>query len=802
MRALLLCAAISVRADDPVAYMHDAAGDDFNWAQPLQPDFSLESRGSGVRISCYFANLYRAAPWPKSGGFCFLRNIVASAEHNAILLPDDLRIVPRAPHPADDPEPQNYDAKWSHVLGAKLSTVLANTFADASGMRGGLRFKNVSAGDPELCSLADARPSRRTVLLTPLGDPTSMKHWAVAAFAAFSLHLHLKADYGLPRLTHLLGGSSNRSGVNAWVDFMRAALPPAIGATVLPGNALNEKVTSSKRKEGLRPPRVPAWAQRCFNGVIVGVGGGHSVDPMWLLDRTDTLRLRRTLARHILAVTSTPRTPLRAASPLGASHRASLRTLAQQSMSRAKRAVREADPAALRVLLVNRKRRRIGNAEDIVNALTRDAAAPERRTCAPLSGACDLSWRVASINHTRMEGASAAEQVRTWLDGPNVVIVPHGAGSTHATYLPPCSVVIEVVPNMYPQFSFLVPTMRAGVHMLYLYEASALGNQPLTCLGGKDAGRTRLARADPVMHVHTPMLLQLMHRGAHLRKRCLAHFPDVEYNPHERILQTSLATSAASSHFKHLPRLLGAQEALQFHAVIPTVATGPGVTAARARSAESRAALTAAWPCRTHMNHGVGAPAACLPTPVRSPQVLQAYAAARGGALHPSCAATCGVSAEGRVLRGAVSSAVSEEQCRRCLHANVAREVLAQHSTRPAEPRGYGMELAKRNRCDRASVAIGISKSAKLPPIAPHGVALYRAAVVNRSCLATPTLRPTREEDLPMLFRERLAVLCGLRRDDVSHNLTLRIEPEDPGPPGGGGGAGGLWGRVKSVLGR
>ena len=36
----------------------------------LQPDWLATSVSSGIKIGCYFANVYRAAPWPKSGGFC------------------------------------------------------------------------------------------------------------------------------------------------------------------------------------------------------------------------------------------------------------------------------------------------------------------------------------------------------------------------------------------------------------------------------------------------------------------------------------------------------------------------------------------------------------------------------------------------------------------------------------------------------------------------------------------------------------------------------------------------------------
>lgn len=104
----------------------------------------------------------------------------------------------------------------------------------------------------------------------------------------------------------------------------------------------------------------------------------------------------------------------------------------------------------------------------------------------------------AAASATHMEGMSAPDQLRTWMDGPNLLVVPHGAGSTHASYLPPCSVVLEVMPNMYPQFSFLVPTLRSGGFMLYLLEASAIGNPQLSCHNSSSTNLKKMARGDPV----------------------------------------------------------------------------------------------------------------------------------------------------------------------------------------------------------------------------------------------------------------------------------------------------------------
>jgi hypothetical protein len=165
-------------------------------------------------------------------------NVRADPKTGALLLPDDLVAESR-----DNCTSDVIDRQFSAILGSKWSAVMNNKFFDASGMRGGLRFRNISASDARLCA-QHTRPSR-TVLMTPLGDPSSMKHWAVAAFAAFSLNLHLKYNFRQPQITHILAGSTNRS-TNAWVRFMLATLPQSMGADVIPGNTLNEKMTKSR----------------------------------------------------------------------------------------------------------------------------------------------------------------------------------------------------------------------------------------------------------------------------------------------------------------------------------------------------------------------------------------------------------------------------------------------------------------------------------------------------------------------------------------------------------------------------
>mmetsp|Transcript_44938 Transcript_44938/g.101481 ORF Transcript_44938/g.101481 Transcript_44938/m.101481 type:complete len:537 (-) Transcript_44938:180-1790(-) len=515
-----------------------------------------------------------------------------------------------------------------------------------------------------------------------------------------------------------------------------------------------------------------------------------------MLDRGDALHLRRVLARAVLSST--------AAASMPTQQSMAMRRLVEQSDTQA---TREEDPAALRVLIVNRRKRRIGNVNELVRAIRHDADSPLQRRCLPLSGACDLGWHVHSIQHTLMEGMSAPEQVSggdnmsppvqyqgrvplwalvhsaalvhlsqtstpngnlyplsryfpcalcylpllqvaMWLGGPNVVIVPHGAGSTHATYLPPCSVVIEVIPNMYPQFSFLIPTMRAGSHMLYLYETSALGNPHLTCLNSS-SGVARVARGDPVMHVHAPLLLQLIHRGAALRRRCLAHYPEIEFYPHERMMQVGLAKLGAASRWASIPRLKGAQEAIQYHHAVPTIATGPGVTNAQAQTVSSLAAREAFRSCHTYMQHGARAGHECTPTMLEPRAILQAYAALRGGKLPHSCSSLCGVTEGGDIAKS--TSSIAEESCGACLHKAVVTELLVEHKI----PVVSKQDTRWQTRCTSRGTAAARSSA---PPVTKHPrFALYRAALVSRSC---PQNILTRHAELPFLWRERISELC------------------------------------------
>ena len=86
----------------PVVFFREGAPTPY-----LQPDWVARSASSGFQISCYFANMYRAAPWPKSGGFCAFLNVKADRATGAIMLPDDLAVM--------RPSPQ-----WDEVVGGGI----------------------------------------------------------------------------------------------------------------------------------------------------------------------------------------------------------------------------------------------------------------------------------------------------------------------------------------------------------------------------------------------------------------------------------------------------------------------------------------------------------------------------------------------------------------------------------------------------------------------------------------------------------------------------------------------------------
>ena len=74
------------------------------------------------------------------------------------------------------------------------------------------------------------------------------------------------------------------------------------------------------------------------------------MDPLWVLDRTDILALRSILALEV-----------------------GLPRLASLTREAAIQSVKTSDPAALRVLIVNRKTRSIGNPHELGDAIQKSA---------------------------------------------------------------------------------------------------------------------------------------------------------------------------------------------------------------------------------------------------------------------------------------------------------------------------------------------------------------------------------------------------------------------------------------------
>ena len=543
-----------------VLYVHEPHRPE---GKPLRPSWRVTTRkGKGsTRLGCWEQNVFRAAPWPKTGGFCFLHNVRADKQTGAILLPKSLT-------------PSTTDMSGAKsIFAAHMPDILNGTRA-VDHQRGSVRFTKVEDDNPGLCNAHQT--AARTVLITPVRAQSSLKHWAVTVLAAFSLNRHLQSTFALPPLTHLVHAPTDGKAATKWsVAFWRALTR----AKALPPGAL-----SSFRGPGMPSP---AWAaESCFNAIFVGIGGGHTMDPLWVLDRTDILALRSILALEV-----------------------GLPRLASLTREAAIQSVKTSDPAALRVLIVNRKTRSIGNPHELGDAIQKSA--PTKRVCAPFPadfGAnCDMDWHAESVEIVKMEDLSAHGQIRTVLDGPNVLVVPHGAGTVHATYLQPCSVVIEVMPYGYPQWSFTAPTMRSGSYILYLAETTALGNPALTCQKPKSSllnstcavtglhPRDKaswgpchfIARAKPVMQVDPAMLLQLVHRAAHLRRSCMINYPEIELLPHEVMMKQALLKMserhARVTTSSGLPLVYAGQEAWQLHVPVPMIATGHGISKKMAR---------------------------------------------------------------------------------------------------------------------------------------------------------------------------------------------------------------------------
>ena len=527
--------------------------------KPLRPSWLATARKGSTRLGCLEENVFRAAPWPKTGGFCYLHNVRADHQTGAILLPKSLT-----------PSTINMSGARS-IFGAHMPEILNGTRA-VDHQRGSVRFTQVEDDNLGLCNARQT--AARTVLITPVRAQSSLKHWAVTVLAAFSLNRHLQSTFALPPLTHLVHAPTDGKAATAWsVAFWRAltrakALPP--------GAYLLSVVLVGRRQRGRRrAASMPSlW--------LVGIGAGHTSDPLWVLDRTDILALRSILALEV-----------------------GLSRLASLTREAAIQRVKVSDPTALRVLIINRKTRSIGNPQELADAIQNTV--PTERVCAPFPANfgvnCDLDWHAESAKIVKMENLSAHEQIRTVMDGPNVLVLPHGAGTVHARYLQPCSVVIEVMPYGYPQWSFTAPTMRSGSYILYLAETTALGNPALTCKKAPNSttcAETRLhsgstawkrchreARGNPVMQVDPAMLLQLVHRAAHLRRSCMIHYPEIELLPHEVMMKQALrqmsVRHARVTSSSGLPLVYAGQEAWQLHVPVPMIATGHGISKKMAR---------------------------------------------------------------------------------------------------------------------------------------------------------------------------------------------------------------------------
>ena len=70
-----------------VLYVHEPHRPE---GKPLRPSWRVTTRKGSTRLGCWEQNVFRAAPWPKTGGFCFLHNVRADKQTGAILLPKSL----------------------------------------------------------------------------------------------------------------------------------------------------------------------------------------------------------------------------------------------------------------------------------------------------------------------------------------------------------------------------------------------------------------------------------------------------------------------------------------------------------------------------------------------------------------------------------------------------------------------------------------------------------------------------------------------------------------------------------------
>ena len=487
---------------------------------------------------------------------------------------------------------------WSMILGSGQSPFKGDPLPRSgeapkkiNPMRGGLQWTNAtSPADPRLCRNRDQGAARRpVVLLTPWNNPSSLKHWAVSAFATFSLQRHLEKAFGLRSLTHVIDRQVEPSC--PWVNTTRNLLLSELTKT---GVKTLDDIPFAKGRE------VPSWATGCFDAVMVGIGAGHTYDPTWLLDRNDALALRTLYAKAI-------RKELRGSVQLGRR-----KSDAQTLEALATRAYPEGDPGleksllektsftaskqALSITILQRQKRNIGNIDELARALEGHdpaRASKGRVKCGLFGGECDRQWRAKDVVKLRMESLSALEQVRPMLSS-HVFVVPHGAGNTHGTVMPPCSLVVEVLPFNYPQLSFITPLTSSGQMFLQLYETTPTGNLIMAKSVFNDFCRNKLgitdnrtayadvpglkclyckkceksAKARPVMNVSIDLFLQLMDHGAHLRRRCLANYPHTEFVEHRASI-----LKAGQTYFMREQKPMAPQEAWRYHFDIPTIAS-------------------------------------------------------------------------------------------------------------------------------------------------------------------------------------------------------------------------------------
>ena len=289
---------------------------------------------------------------------------------------------------------------------------------------------------------------------------------------------------------------------------------------------------------------------------------------------------------------------------------------------------------------------------------------------------------------------------------------------------------------------------------------------------------------------------------------CLAGFPSVEYTPHEKMHQNALALQASGSRGQLAPRILGEQEAIGYHQVVPIIATGHGVDSAMWEG--SKGARGRMQPCKSYMQHsGIvnSHTAACQAPPISQSDLLYAYTALRGHhgshqpasnggggrvggdgggdgqasamavpILEPSGEATSCIEACNLELLELESpkheklhQSANARGCKACLHREVIKEVTTHH-TMPSDP-GYRKELAKRAVCAPAAK--------KVSPTTQDGYRAYLFAVTNRTCgLTASSLSPSGEIDetkLPFAWKARVKAFdrhCNMVLENVKEMWT------------------------------